>query len=201
MVIKDGLHHVHPSMRFVAMPTPTASEGTNAVSDIPRPSSDDISDPAQRIAQLETRIARLEDERELRDLLARYSFNADLARHQEYVDLYTPDGAIDLRDDGKPRYEGSAQLLRFISTDGMTYAISGIHHAAPTVFRINGDDAIGEGYSILVNRNDDGSITIVHANFSHWTFRRVGGEWKIVERVIRLLGSKEAPRMITETTR
>lgn len=73
-----------------------------------------------RIDELEKRLKDLEDERELRELLTRYSFNADLARNQEYVDLYTYDengsGAIDLTDMGAERFQGPEKMMEFIST-------------------------------------------------------------------------------------
>ena len=152
---------------------------------------------------LEERVQQLEDERELRDLLARYSFNADLGRTKEYSELYTDDGAIDLRDMGLERYEGKDSILKdFISAPAAAdVAGRSFHHAAPTVFHIDGDDATGEGFSTLLYLADDGSMAVVHANYSHWTFRREGGEWKIVERDIRLIGSPEASTMFRKSVR
>lgn len=152
---------------------------------------------------LEERVQELEDERELRDLLARYSFNADLGRTKEYSELYTEDGAIDLRDMGLERYEGPESILKdFISAPAAAdVAGRSFHHAAPTVFHIDGDDATGEGFSTLLFRHDDGSMAVVHANYSHWTFRRESGEWKIVERDIRLIGSREASQMFRRSLR
>jgi hypothetical protein len=152
---------------------------------------------------IERRLQLLEDERELRNVLARYSFNADLGREREYADLYTEDGAIDLQDLGLPRYQGRETIYGEFITDPGARALAGRtqHHAAPTVFHIDGDEATGEGYSIMLCHNDDGSIDIPHANYSHWTFRRVDGEWKIVERDIRLIGSRDAAAMFPRTRR
>ena len=167
-----------------------------------------------RIDELEKRLKDLEDERELRELLTRYSFNADLARNQEYVDLYTYDdngsGAIDLTDMGAERFQGPEKMMEFISTLGMLSAITGTHHAVPTMFYIDGDDAIGEGYSQTIVRTMDGpdrhgedeppihplDVQIVHANYSRWTFKRINGAWKIKERYCALLGSERAGEAI-----
>lgn len=150
---------------------------------------------------LEARLRVLEDERELRDLLSRYSFTADLGRTAEYADLYTDDGAINLRDMGLKRFEGKQMIHdEFINGPNASSRFGkAFHHAAPTVFHIEGDDAEGEGYSIMMVLQDDGSITIAHANYSHWTFRRVDGQWRIVERNIRLIGSPEAAEIFTRT--
>lgn len=150
---------------------------------------------------LEERVRVLEDERELRDLLSRYSFTADLGRTAEYTDLYTEDGAIDLRDMGLKRFEGKRMIHdEFINGPNASSRFGkAFHHAAPTVFHIDGDDAEGEGYSIMMVLQDDGAITIAHANYSHWTFRRVDGHWHIVERDIRLIGSAEAAEIFSRT--
>ncbi|CAN5138199.1 hypothetical protein BH09ACT10_BH09ACT10_02070 [soil metagenome] len=153
-----------------------------------------------RIDALEKRLHDLEDERDLRDLLTRYSIAADMGRNQDYVDLYTEDGAIDLTDMGLPRYQGPEALMEFISTLGMLSAITGSHHAVPTLFTIDGDDAVGEGYGFVINHEiDKGTFIINHANFSRWTFRRENGTWKIVERDVKLLGSTSATKLFAET--
>src|SRR5690625_451865 len=98
---------------------------------------------------VEQRLQILEDERELRDLLSRYSFNADLGRTKEYSELYTEDGAIDLRDMGLERYKGKQSILKDFISQPAAADVAGrsFHHAAPTVFHIEGDDATGEGFS------------------------------------------------------
>jgi hypothetical protein len=72
------------------------------------------------IEQLEARVRQLEDERDLRDLLARYSFTADLYRGSAWVDLWTDDGVYNLgtgyEPDGRTRsYEGREQLMDLIT--------------------------------------------------------------------------------------
>jgi hypothetical protein len=155
----------------------------------------------QKVRTVEERVQALEDERELRDLLSRYSFNADLGRTAEYAELFTDDGVIDLRDMGLPRYEGRQAILNdFISGPAKRRAGVAFHHAAPTVFYIDGDLAEGEGYSLMFVLEEDGAVLIRNANYSHWSFARVDGEWKITERNIRLLGSPEASRIFSRTT-
>ena len=149
------------------------------------------------------RIRELEDERALRELVARYSFNADFFNREDgYIAMYTDDGAIDCREMGWERFEGKDGLKRFIESPQARGMVGkSMHHAAPTNFHIDGDEAIGEGYSVLYALNDDGSINVPHANVSKWTFRRADGEWKIVERTIKLLGSPTAGDLITRSVR
>lgn len=154
------------------------------------------------LAALEARIRELEDERALRDLLARYSFTVDFGRDKEYVDLFTEDGAMDMTDMGMSRYTGHAELLDFVNDEAaIDLRFRSFHHAAPTAFHIDGDDATAEGYSILIALQEVGTIAVIHANASRWTFRREQGEWKIVERMVKLLGSKDALSVFVPTRR
>lgn len=164
---------------------------------------------------LEARVQRLEDIRSLEDLIARYAYTADLGYAEKYADLFVEDGAIDLRDMNLPRFQGRDQLIGFVKgPEANAGRFVAQHFAAPTTFFIDGDEAVGEGFSFTLHRDpDDGKnvrgegeaplhpigVHIVHANFSRWTFRRVGGEWKIVERVVKLLASPDAEVVFAST--
>jgi hypothetical protein len=75
------------------------------------------------------------------------------------------------------------------------------HHASPNVIHVRDDTAVAEGYSIFILRNEDGTFSIPHANFSRWTFRREEGVWKILEREIKVVGSPSATTLFTDTAR
>jgi len=166
------------------------------------------------LKELEARLRRLEDIKELEDLLARYSLTADLGRTEEYVDLFTEDGVMDLIDMGLARFEGREALREFINGSAAADAAhTALHIALPTVFYVDGDDATGEGYSVMQQRdlsdgfNEPGftgvkvpiKVSVSHANYSHWTFRRVDGVWRIVERYIKLMASPEAPEIFRKS--
>src|SRR4051812_23545510 len=71
-----------------------------------------------RIRKLEARVEELEDERAIRELLARYGYNADNCRDEAYLALFTEDGAMNLSSAqyaGMPRWEGQAALKAFIT--------------------------------------------------------------------------------------
>jgi hypothetical protein len=69
------------------------------------------------VAELQRRIQLLEDEREIRAVLSRYGFNADLGRADAYVDLFTADGVMDLDPDliQPSRLVGSEALRTMIT--------------------------------------------------------------------------------------
>lgn len=165
-------------------------------------------------SDIEARLRRLEDIKELEDLLAKYSFTADLGRTEEYVDLFTDDGVMDLIDMGLARFEGRDQIREFINGSSAAGAANvALHIALPTVFYVDGDNATGEGYSVMQERdlsdgfNEPGytgvkvpiKVSVTHANYSHWTFRRVDGVWKIVERYIKLMASPEAAEIFRKS--
>jgi hypothetical protein len=155
------------------------------------------------IEELEARVKVLEDERELRRLLTRYAFNADLGRSREYANLYLEDGAIDVN----VRYEGREQILwKFITGPGHKSLEGHCQHwtQGPLYFYIHGDEAEAEGYSLVLLRHGESlpaNISIFTASFSHWRFRRVDGEWRIVERIVRAIGTEEVPGLATRTTK
>lgn len=165
---------------------------------------------------LAARLQRLEDERELRELLSRYGFTADLGRSREYVDLYTEDGSINLGDgrDSQGSFVGHEKLMEFIL--GKPHkCIEGYaqHHAitGPVIFHIDGDEAVAEGYSLVIVQSDVATrqvrscfsvapeINVAGANFNRWAFRREGGRWRIVERLNRSIGTPEIHDVIVRS--
>jgi hypothetical protein len=165
--------------------------------------------PEVTMSDLATRVQRLEDERDIRALLTRYAFSADLGRSREWVELFTEDGTIDLGEtvhamsgaappDGypaRPRFVGHEELLLDFITALPHRRVErrSQHHTAsgPLLVDVTGDDATATGYSILITRND-GGFAIEVAAFNRWTLRRVDGAWRIAERRIRPIGSAEA---------
>ena len=133
------------------------------------------------LEELEKRVQALEDERSLRELLARYAFNADLGRSEAYVALYAEDGAID---GAHARHEGREELLRFITGKGHKSIEGRCQHfnCGPDILYIDGDEAVAEGYSFLLLREGSSHdsvtgltfpvLTVQHGLFNH---RRVVG--------------------------
>jgi hypothetical protein len=149
-----------------------------------------------RLLALERRVAELEDERELRDLLALYSFGADVHRDQTWVDLFTPDGTYDLGTQNvegayNGHFEGPDDLLGLITGPGMPARDHSQHHHGPIIYRFdaaNPDEAWAESYSVTFLDTDEGT-GIFCAGFNRWRFRRVDGHWRIAERHRREIGT------------
>jgi hypothetical protein len=149
-----------------------------------------------RIAKLEARIEELEDERAIRELLARYGYNADCCRDEAYVDLYTEDGAIEVAAGANHfRHIGKDQIRGFIK-DPNGHSAPGFYGKAMhvqgnnVVVHVHGDEATVNSYSIVLH--GDGSMTpkLLTAGNNQWELRKVDGRWLIVERRRRNLGDE-----------
>lgn len=80
----------------------------------------------------------------------------------------------------------------------------------PLIFYIDGDEAEAEGYSLVLVREGTienplsgqllPDIRVYTASLNHWTFRRIDGDWKIVERIVRPIGPKAPTQVISRTT-
>jgi hypothetical protein len=158
-----------------------------------------------RLALLDGRLASLkllEDERDLRDLLARYSFTADLFRGDAWVELWTDDGIYDLGDGNAPggyngRFTGSRQLLELITGPGMPPEGASQHHVhGPLRFHIDGDRATVDGYSVTFVHRESGN-EVWNLGFNRWSFVRVDSIWKIAERRRREIGTNDREGVIT----
>jgi hypothetical protein len=160
----------------------------------------------QRVAVLESRVRELEDDREIRQLLSRYGFNADQGRSEEWVDLFTENGALEValprawsagvgdsaaagpdhessENDTVVRHEGSEALRSFILDPDLHKAIEGMslhildHNLLTT---IDGDAATAESYNVTLVRRGS-QMTLFNASINRWTLARVHGAWKIEE--------------------
>jgi hypothetical protein len=146
----------------------------------------------ERLAAVEARLRTLEDQEKIRRCLARYGYNADLGRSEEYLELWSEDGLYDL-DGGQ--LCGEAALREMISSP------TGAHksqienrsmHAVGNLFiEIAGDLAWAEGYSIVWVRGADNVHHPRTAGYNHWDFRRKGEGWLMTRRLRREVGGPE----------
>jgi hypothetical protein len=160
-----------------------------------QPEKDDSSSAlAARLDALELRVRELEDERELRDVLTRYSFGADVFRGPQWVGLFTEDGSYDLGSQNveggfSGRFTGPEELLGLITGPGMPPAGRAQHFHGPMTFDISGDTASAQTYSITYQLDEQDRCEVYCLGFSRWAFRREAGRWHIAARHRRELGS------------
>lgn len=164
-------------------------------------------DVVARLAELERRVVDLEDERAIRELLTRFGAVMDVGSIDDFVGLFTPDGAVDLAM-GKSygefavtrRWEGSAELHDFLADpEGLwdkSWWGNVMHVQGNNVeITIDGDDAIATGYAIsLISR--DGGLQVIGASANRWQLRKTDGGWLIRERKFRPIGHEHFAAML-----
>ena len=81
-----------------------------------------MTDPADleaRIEALEARVLELEEDRAIRDLLARYGFTADTCQDEAFVELYTSDGRMKVAANANARKNfGVDEWIVYLMTSG-----------------------------------------------------------------------------------
>jgi hypothetical protein len=164
-------------------------------------------DVLSRLEVLERRVLDLEDERAIRELLTQFGKVMDVGSIDDFVGLFTADGAIDLAM-GKSygefavtrRWEGSDQLHDFLADpEGLwdkSWWGSVMHVQGNNVeITIDGDDALATGYAIsLISR--DGGMHVIGASANRWQLRRTDGRWLILERKFRPVGHEHFAAML-----
>jgi hypothetical protein len=159
----------------------------------------DLKALSDQMEELRARVRYLEDDREIRELLARYGFLADQGLDEAFVDLFTDDGEMNLTAPGvrneAVQWHGRDALMSFITGSDhkvdphLTKAEGRRMHGQGNNLRtfIDGDEAVAESYSLVLTKGEDGK-TELEGGANRWTFHRVGGRWKIRRRLRRGMG-------------
>jgi hypothetical protein len=152
-----------------------------------------LSELETRLRQLEARNLELEDEREIRELLAQYGYHADACRDNAYLDLWSDDCEYNIGSAaGERSWRGKEELEAFITDPavhhspgfyGHTLHLQGMNLA----IRIDGDQAWAVSYNALVHEVL-GKVNVIVAGANRWKFAREQSRWRIVERRHRPVG-------------
>lgn len=149
------------------------------------------STPDDRLATLEARLARVEDELAIHRLLTSYGPLVDAGRAEEVADVWTEDGVYDV--DGA-YLDGRAQIIEMVqgSTHQGFINNGSAHINAPAHIEVDGDSAIAVCHSLLVLDRD--GFKIERATAHHLQLVRVEGSWKVRRRTSRLLNGSQRAR-------
>ncbi|WP_067673060.1 nuclear transport factor 2 family protein [Nocardia miyunensis] len=161
---------------------------------------------ADRIEALEARLAVLEDEKAIRELLARYGYYADAQLDDEYFGLFTEDCVMDVSTDREPdpyaivRWEGLAEMKNFLSVrsaaHGDGFVGRSLHMQGNNQsITVRGDAAVANNYSFILHQ-DGLDIRLVSASINEWHLRRVDGRWQVAERKRRMVGAPDTARIL-----
>nr|WP_307789398.1 nuclear transport factor 2 family protein [Mycolicibacterium baixiangningiae] len=150
------------------------------------------------LAELERRIARLEDERAISRLIASYGPLVDAGDAQAVGDLWTVDGSYDVegwhqmgsRDDVET-------MVRSKAHQGLI-ANGSAHFLGPAVVTVDGDEAVAVCESALLVRRGD-TVVVARIGANYFRLRRTEAGWQIASRTTRGLGgSPEARELLAD---
>jgi hypothetical protein len=125
----------------------------------------------------------LEEKDAIRELLARYCFHFDTGEFDEWLTLFTDDGAFEVS--GIGRFTGREALREFLKgvplTDGRPMIK---HYVMNSVVHVDGDCAHARSYVIVVHAGEAVGISVAGRYADQLV--KVGGEWRFKERTALL---------------
>jgi ketosteroid isomerase-like protein len=149
-------------------------------------------DIAERLSRLEKRIAHLEDQVAIYQLMATYGPAADSGSIPEAVSLWADDGVYDLHTQVMKGHTDIAEELGGSWHQGLIKQGSAHIVSMPHV-TIDGDNAVATCHSRLYRREDEGGYRVLSCSANRWEMERIGGRWRVRRRVSRRLdGSDES---------
>lgn len=153
-------------------------------------------DTEQRLAALEARLRKAEDHLEILNLLNTYGPLVDSATAEPAGKLWVEGGgySFTLPDGGTKRLAAPDEIAGMYAWPGhLDLVNTGCAHLTATPkITVDGDAAQAVGYSVVILREGERWF-LWRAAVNHWTLRRTGEGWRIVERFNRALdGSEES---------
>lgn len=154
--------------------------------------SDDL---RARLAELEQRLGRLEDERAVARVVAAYGPLVDGGDAERVAALWEADGVYDV---DELLMTGRAQIRAMVESAAHQRWISGgcAHLVGPPHVTVTGDDAVAVTHSLMVV-HEDGRNVLRRATANRWRLRRTPEGWRVAERTSRVLdGRAESPVLL-----
>lgn len=105
------------------------------------------------MASLEDRLQRLEDDRAIRDLKARYLRACDTKDPEAVRDCLKPDGAV-IAYDGFPTFDSRDAFVAVYAEMGCAPGIFDIHHGANGVVTFEGEDRASGQWALTFHNID-----------------------------------------------
>lgn len=148
-----------------------------------------------QLAQLETRLQLLEDEREISRIITAYGPLVDAGDAEGVAALWEPDGIYDIDEAYLAGYD---QLAGMVRSQGHQQWIEGgcAHFLGPAHITVSGNHAVAICHSLMVVRRSE-EFVLRRATANHWELRRTETGWRVTTRTGRLLdGRPESPELL-----
>ena len=151
---------------------------------------------SQELETLRKRLQILEDKEAIRDVLARYAFNADLNRNDNFLKLWTDDCTFETDAGGLTIMKGKDEVMaHMLDTVHQSVTNRSQHLLLDCLINVDGDTATAAGYLLLTERWD-GGFGIFRCAWRTFRFQRVDGAWLIKEAVSRSIGEAGCQELI-----
>jgi uncharacterized protein (TIGR02246 family) len=150
----------------------------------------------ERLARLEQRLQRLEDELAITRLVSSYGPLVDAGKAEAVAGLWTEDGTYDVEGWSMT---SRADIRAMVESDAHQGLIGGgcSHFLGPAHVVVDGDEAVAVCESLLV-RHRDGGYSVRRAGANRFELRRGPDGWRIAHRTTRALdGSAEARGLLS----
>ncbi len=149
-----------------------------------------------RLAELEAKVRRLEDELAVRRVMDAYGLAADSADAERVADKFTKDGVYEVT--GLRTMEGHQALKDMINGRGHQALMpNSAHIFGPAIVKIDGDKAVLVGYTRLYHHQGEDN-KLARLSYARVELEREGGRWRIKRRTNRLVGSRETQDLFKE---
>jgi uncharacterized protein (TIGR02246 family) len=152
------------------------------------------------LADLAARLRRLEDDRDIRQLIASYGPAVDAGDPDAAAALWASDGVYDV--DGW-RMQGRADVHAMISSEAHQNLVRKgcSHFLGPCVVTVTGDEAVAVCESLVLVRDgsEKGAYRVWRATAHHFALRRIDDRWQITTRTSWVLdGNPDAHALLTK---
>lgn len=139
---------------------------------------------------VEDRLSQLADRLGIEEVLARYCRGIDRCDAQELARVFTEDAMIDFGDGPKPRDETIAGLMEGLGAMRLTH-----HNIGNCICEIEGDQARAETYCVAYHilPSEEGEVELVVGGRYLDRLVRIGGEWRIAERLYIMDWNRQSP--------
>jgi uncharacterized protein (TIGR02246 family) len=156
-----------------------------------------VTDRQTDFDNLITRLRRLEDDRDIRQLIASYGPAVDAGDADVAARLWSSDGVYDV--DGW-RMEGRADIHAMVRSAAHQNLVAKgcCHFLGPCVVTVTGDEAVAVCESLVLIRDGDG-YRVWRSTAHHFVLRRNDEQWEITTRTSRVLdGNPDARVLLTK---
>lgn len=151
----------------------------------------------ERLARLEQRLQRVEDELAITRLIASYGPLVDSGEAEAAAAIWAEHGEYDV-EGWHMRSRDDVRAMVLSEQHQSLIGSGSCHFLGPAAVRVDGDRAVAVCESLLVVHRD-GRYTVWRAGANHFELGRIDGRWQVLHRTTRALdGSQEARDLLAQ---